>query len=114
MGPQNKVVALLLAVVLACTSFAVSAKQVDTSLSANPTATISAIDSIGTPLSNQVASEVRGEALPLVVIASLSYIYYLGVVYGLPYAYNYAAGLTNGTWILTQSMWQEVKQIFGW
>jgi len=114
---RNKVTALLLAVAFACTTFfstTASASEVNTSLAANPTATLSAIDSIGTPLSDQVAGEVRGEALPVVVVAALGYISYLGVMYGVPYALNYAASLTNGTWILKESVKQQVKQLFGW
>jgi len=72
---RNKVTALLLAVAFACTTFfstTASASEVNTSLAANPTATLSAIDSIGTPLSDQVAGEVRGEGWNL---ATLKYLY---------------------------------------
>lgn len=97
MGSRNKVVTLLFAVVLACTSFAASAQQVDTSLSANPTATISAIDSIGTPLSDQATGEVRGEAIVIPAWMAVMGWFSLGLV-----TYAHYLGVTNYDYLKTQ------------
>ncbi len=62
---RNKIVALLSAAIFCSAGFATgaSANEVNTSLAASPTATISTINSIGTPLSNEAAIEVRGEGI---------------------------------------------------
>ena len=113
---RSKLATLLLAAVFAATSFVstVSASEVNKSLAANPTATLSAIDAIGTPLSDQAASEIRGEALPAIVIAALPVIYYYAVTYGVPFALNYGASLTNGSWYVKDYVMQGIKQYFGW
>jgi hypothetical protein len=59
--------------------------------------------------------EVRGgEALPVAVIAALGVISYYGLVYGVPFALNYAASLTNGSWYVKDYVKRQVKDYFGW
>ena len=61
---RSKLATLLLAAIFASTSFitTASASEVNKSLAADPTATLSAIDAMHlTPLSDQTASEIRGE-----------------------------------------------------
>ena len=72
---RNKVVAILLAAIFACTSFVTTAtaSEVNTSLAANPAATLSAIDAMNlTPLSDEKAGEVRGEVVWAFWIAGAS------------------------------------------
>ncbi|MDO8603814.1 MAG: hypothetical protein Q7K40_00140 [bacterium] len=81
---MKKVTALLLAVVFACTTLfttATYASEVNTSLAANPTATLSEIDAMQLmPLSDEKAGEVRGENWVVVMgvwtLVSVTYMYY--------------------------------------
>jgi len=58
--------------------------------------------------------EVRGEALPVAVVAALGVISYYALVYGVPFALNYAASLTTGSWYVKHQVKEKVKQHFGW
>jgi hypothetical protein len=58
--------------------------------------------------------EVRGESLPAAVVIALATISYYGLVYGVPFALNYAASLSNGSVLVKDRIKQEVKKYFGW
>ncbi len=83
-------------------------------LRSDPLAAFEATANIGAPMSKAEASEMRGEVIPAVVIVALGTISYYGLVYGVPFALNYAASLSNGSWYVKNEIKESVKRRFGW
>ena len=107
--------AVLAAISLAAISFPASAEPIDHAVAGNPETIMAQVGAMHlTPLSDQDAAQVRGEFLPAAIIPMLNYIYYLGVVYGIPTAVNYAAEIGSRPWIAKQYVKDQVKKYFGW
>ncbi|MDO8572782.1 MAG: hypothetical protein Q7S11_03390 [bacterium] len=99
---KKEVVSVAIAVTIACTALVpsfVSAGPVNTELAGNPTAVMAEIEAMNLiPLSDADAAEMRGEALPWVVVYGM---YYTGVALGIawyklaPYALSCANNCSN-------------------
>jgi hypothetical protein len=105
----------ILAISYAVTVLAYADTDLSTFTQAQGMATIQAGDTMGLEVIPRAELEsVRGEALPLVVVAALGTISYYGLVYGVPFALNYAAGLSSGSWYVSNHIKNQVKSYFGW